>query len=139
MTSNLIVANKSNGNQFSVSVKGNVTIKNYKHSGALQPGEINTSVKNGQVVNYYCQTGDKKNTKQRALNLSSTKYDIFNKLRSLDGNPKDLTQKDLQMLKQNKKVQKELGIFTVKYDAEAKVTGIYTSANDQNPFIFDFD
>ncbi len=139
MTSNLTVANKSSGETFSVSVKGNVTIKNYKHDGSMKPGEIKTTVKNGKVTNLYCQEGDKKQTPQRALNLSNTKYNIFNKLKGLDGNPNDLTQKDLQLLKQNKSLQQKLGIFTVKHDAEAKVTGIYTSANDSNPFMFDFD
>ena len=139
MTANLTVANKSNGETFSVSIKGDLTIKNHKHNGELTPGEVRTTVKNGKVTNFYCQPGDKKNTPQRALNLSSTKYNIFNKLRTLDGNANDLSQKDLQLLKQNKALQKQLGIFAVRYDAEAKVTGIYTSANDSNPFMFDFD
>ena len=139
MTANLTVANKASGETFTVNVKGNVTIKNYKHNGKLQPGEVLTVVKDGEVRNYYCQKGDTINRAQRALNLSSHKYTIFEQLKALDGNPNDLTEKDLQKLKQDKSLQAKLNIFAVRHDPEAKVTGIYSSANDANPFMFDYE
>ena len=51
----------------------------------------------------------------------------------------DLTEKDLQKLKQDKSLQAKLNIFAVRHDPEAKVTGIYSSANDANPFMFDYE
>ena len=75
MTANLTVANKSNGETFSVSIKGDLTIKNHKHNGELKPGEVRTTVKNGKVTNFYCQPGDKKKYPSESIKP------FFNKIR----------------------------------------------------------
>lgn len=136
---NLTVANKAQGTTFNVKVDGNVTISNTKNKGQLQKNETRTTVKDGQVSNYY-QWGNAKNaTKESALNLSSSNFLIFDKLRKADKNDKNgekLTQSDLEALRKDKALQKELGI-TVKYDAQEKVYGLY--GKNGSTLYFDFD
>lgn len=135
---NLVVANKACPNtNFKVDVKNGSEIKNYKHAGLpAKAGEVETSAANNKTKTYYRQEGDKNITPQRELSLSSSKYGIFDKVRRLDGNPGDISAKDLQVLKKSPSIWKKYGISSVKYDANAKTTGVYTSQNDQNPFIF---
>lgn len=135
----LTVANKAQGTTFNVKIDGNVTIKNTKNNGAMKDNEVKTVVKDGHVTNYYKWSNTKTETKERALNLNASNYLIFDKLRKADKSDKKgekLTQSDLEALRKNKALQKELGV-TVKYDPEAKVYGLY--GNTGSTLYFDFD
>lgn len=130
MTVNLSVANKSNGNSFSVKVPEGIDIKNYKGSGKPQnAGDVESKAGKKTVTNLFMQNGDKNLSPQRSMNLSSQNYAIFDKLRGLDGDKKNLTEKDLAELRKNPSLWKKLGITDVKYDPNEKVTGVYTSKN----------
>ncbi len=135
----LTVANKAQGNTFKVKVDGNVTIRNTKGKGPMKNNEAKTVVKNGDVTNYYKWGNQKSATKESALNLNASNYLIFDKLRSADKSDKKgekLTQSDLEALRKNKALQKQLGV-TVKYDPDEKVYGLY-GANGSTLY-FDFD
>ncbi len=124
---NLTVANRTQGGTFNVYVSGNLTIKNYKGDRPLQTHEAKTVIKNGNPTNYYQWSNPKKPTKERALQLNSTNYTIFDAVRKSDkkdNKGEKLTQSDLDAFRNNKKLQKELGV-TVKYDPQEKVYGIY--------------
>ena len=128
----LKVANKAQpSNNFHVQVNGNVTIQNHKGNAPLKDQQARTTVKNGKVSNYYQWTGGKP-TKEAALNLNSTNYDIFNALRKADKKDKKgevFTRSDLQALK------KKLGV-TVRAD-ESK--GVYTLTKNGSTLYFNFD
>jgi hypothetical protein len=96
-----------------------------------------TTGKTGKTEEVPYQTVDKELGNQSALNLSSAKYNIFDKVRGLDKNPKDLSAKDLEVLRKSPTLWKQMGISAVKYDAKTKTTGIYTSAGDKHPFIIE--
>lgn len=135
----LTVANKAQGNTFKVKVDGNVTIRNTKGNGPMKNNEAKTVVQDGQVTNYYKWGNKDSATKERALNLNASNYLIFDKLRSADKADKKgekLTQSDLEALRKNKALQKELGV-TVKYDPDEKVYGLYGSSG--STLYFDFD
>ncbi len=137
---NLTVEMKSSDNtHFSVKVNGNVTISTTKNKGALQNNQTRTTVKNGQVETRYKWSNKDYATKERALNLNRSNYMIFDALRKADKTDKkgeQLTQSDLEALRKDKALQKELGV-TVKYDAKEKVYGLY--GNSGSTLYFDFD
>lgn len=134
----LKVANKAQpSNNFHVQVNGNVTIQNHKGNAPLKDQQARTTVKNGKVSNYYQWTGGKP-TKEAALNLNSTNYDIFNALRKADKKDKKgevFTRSDLQALKKDPALQKKLGV-TVRAD-ESK--GVYTLTKNGSTLYFNFD
>ena len=137
----LTVANRAQGNSFNITVQGNVTIRNFKgHENIENPHEAKTVVKNGKVDNYYLWGNQDKATSERVLNLSSNNFSIFDKLRKLDKETdkkgKVLSQSDLEILRNNSKLQEELGVI-VKYDAKEKVYGIYGGNNSK--LYFDFE
>lgn len=135
----LKVSNRAQGSSFQVKVEGNVTIKNFKGNRELKNNEAKTTVKNGKVSNSYKWSNTDHPTKESALNLNSTNYGIFDALRSADKSDKKgekLTQSDLEALRTNPKLQKELGV-QVKYDAKEKVYGIY--GENGSTLYFDFD
>lgn len=135
----LTVANKSQSTTFSVKVDGNVTISNTKNKGKLENNETKTTVKNGRVENYYKWPNSQNATKESALNLNSGNYNIFDNIRKADKNDKagkKFTRSDLEALRKDKNLQKELGV-TVRYDAKEQVYGIY-GANGSKLY-FDFD
>lgn len=125
--------------KFNVQVEGNVTISNTKNKGALQNHETRTTVKNGKVDTYYKWSNQKNATHENALNLNYANYTIFEALKKADKTDKKgekLTQSDLEALRKDKKLQKELGV-TVKYDANEKVYGLY--GKNGSTLYFDFD
>lgn len=137
--SDLTVANKAQGTTFKVKVEGNVTIRNTKNTGAMKDNEVRTVVDDGRVSNYYKWGNTKAPTKERALNLNSSNFLIFDGIRKADKNDKNgekLTQSDLEALRKNKALQKELGVI-VKYDPEEKVYGIYGKTG--TTLYFDFE
>lgn len=136
MGNDLTVANKAQPNQkFTVKLADNVTIRNYKGREKMQPNDVKTTYKDGQVSNYYQWGNTAAPTKEKSLNMSYNNFLIFDKLRKADGNAKNLSRKDLEALRNNKQLQKELGI-TVKYDANEKVYGIYGAGGSK--LYFDF-
>ena len=137
----LTVANKANDrSQFNVRVQGNVTIRNFKdHKDPTNANEVKTVVKNGEVHNYYKWENMNHATSERALNLSSNNYNIFAAISKADKSDKKgeiLSKSDLEALRKNPQLQKELGI-KVKYDPDEQVYGIY-GANGSTLY-FDFD
>lgn len=135
----LDVTNKAQPQEhFKVQVNGNVKIQNFKGNGSLQDHQFRTNVKNGQVSNWYQWSGGKP-TKESHLNLNATNYAIFDSIRKADKKDKNgavLTRSDLQALRNNKALQKKLGI-TVKSDESA---GVYTIIGPNNSTLyFDFD
>jgi len=135
----LNVANKYQQHNFHVQIDGNVTIKNFKGERALRDNEIKTVVKNGKISNFFKWTNKDHATLERALNLSTTNYTVFDKLRKADKSDKKgakLTRSDLEAFRKDKKLQQELGV-KVKYDAKEKVYGIYGA--DGSKLYFDFD
>ncbi len=135
----LTVANKAQGNTFNVKIDGNVTIRNYKGAGEMKNNDVKTLVQDGKVTNLYKWGNKNTPTKERALNLNSSNYLIFDALRKADKNDKKgekLTLSDLEALRTNKALQKELGV-TVKYDPDEKVYGLYGKTG--STLYFDFD
>lgn len=125
--------------KFTVKIDGNCTISNTKNKGNLNDHETRTTVKNGRVTTYYKWGNMPKATTERALNLNYANYVIFDGLRKADKNDKKgekLTQSDLEALRKNKALQKELGV-TVKYDSQEKVYGLYGATGTK--LYFDFD
>ncbi len=136
---NLTVANKAQGYTFNVKIEGNVTIRNFKGNREMQSNEMKTVVEDGRITNYYKWGNAKNPRKERALNLNSSNYDIFNALRKADKKDKNgeyLTISDLEALRTNKALQKQLGV-TVKYDPDEKVYGLYGETGSK--LYFDFD
>ena len=135
----LNVTNKAQPQEhFKVKVNGNVKIQNFKGDGTLKDHQIRTTVKNGAVSNWYQWTGGKA-TKESHLNLNATNYNIFNAITKADKKDKKgevLTRSDLQALKNDKQLQKKLGVV-VRSD-ESK--GVYTIQGPNNSMLyFDFD
>ena len=141
MGNNLTVVNKyQNDQKFTVKVEGNVRIKNFKGNRKMQNHETMTVAKNGQVSTYYKWSNAKEATKESALNLNATKFGIFNKLRKADKADKNgnkLTRSDLEALRKDKNLQKQMGI-TIKYDPQEKVYGIYNQ-KEKTTLYFDYD
>ena len=106
----------------------------------MQNHETMTVAKNGQVSTYYKWSNAKEATKESALNLNATNFGIFNKLRKADKADKNgnkLTRSDLEALRKDKNLQKQMGI-TIKYDPQEKVYGIYNQ-KEKTTLYFDYD
>ncbi len=140
MGDSLTVVNKYQNNQkFNVKIEGNVKIKNFKGNRKMQDHETMTVAKNGQVSTYYKWSNTKDATKESALNLNTTNFGIFDKLRKADKKDKNgdkLTRSDLDALYKDKNLQKQMGVV-VKYDAKEKVYGIYNQ-KEKTALYFDY-
>ena len=135
----LTIANKAQGNTFSVNVKENVVIRNYKPSEKMGDNCFKTTVKNGKVTNEYKWSNVNSPTKERAMNLGAENYSIMHALKKADKKDKDgniLSQSDLKALYNDKAMQKKLGV-QVKFDPKENVYGIYGSNGSR--LYFDFE
>lgn len=142
MGGELTVVNKAqpSTDNFKVRVDGNVKIQNFKGNRGLNEYETRTTVKNGQVTNWFRWGGAKAPTKERALNLGSSNFTLFDKLRKADAKDKKgtvLTRSDLEAVRKNKKLQQQLGLSAVRYDANEKVYCLV--GKDGNQLYFDYE
>lgn len=122
--------------KFNVNFNKNLTITNYKpaENRVPQKGDLTAklfgSEKDISVVN----SNGKIQRRLKTVDLSSSKYTVFQELVKLDGNGKDLTEKDL--LNAKKLIGKH-GVTAVRRDAEAGVTSIVMK--DGGILRFDFE
>lgn len=121
---------------FNVNVEGNFTISNTKNKNNLQSSEYRVDVKNGKpTINFGRNPGNP----EKELSVRSKNYELFNTLRKADKNDQKgekLTRSDLDALKNDKALQKKLGI-TVTYDPKEKVYEL--NGQDGRKIFFDFE
>ena len=138
MGGDLTVAQRSQSdNTFKVKVDQNVTIQNFKGNGKLNNLDSRAVVKNGKVNISFKWKNQPKATAERAMNLSSTEYNMFDTARKADQKDKKggyLTRSDLQALKNNKALQKKNGL-TVRADEKA---GAYTLVSNDGKSTLSF-
>ncbi len=142
MGGELTVVNKaqSRTDKFKVRVDGNVKIQNFKGNRGLNKYELRTTVKNGQVTNWFRWGNTKAPTKESALNLGSSNFTLFDKLRKADAKDRNgaaLTRSDLEAVRKDKKLQQKLGLSAVRYDANEKVYCFV--GKDGNQLYFDYE
>ena len=122
--------------KFNVNFNKNLTITNYKPSEgrAPQKGDLTAKFCSDKKDISIVSSDGKTLNRRRTVDLSSTKYTIFQELVKLDGNGKDLTEKDLF----NAKILiGKHGVTAVRRDAEAGVTSIVMK--DGGILRFDFE
>lgn len=138
MGGDLTVAQRTQpDNTFKVKVDENVTIQNFKGNGQLKNFDSRAVVKDGKINISFKWKNRPNATAERAMNLSSTEYNMFNAARSAAKNDKKgehLTRSDLQALKNNKALQKKYGI-TVRADEKA---GAYTLVSSDGKSTLNF-
>lgn len=122
--------------KFNVKVNRNLTVTNYKPAADRKPqsGDLTARFYDGQKDISIINSNGKQQSNLKTVDLSSTKYTIFQELVKLDGNGKDLTEKDL--LNAKKLIGKH-GVTAVRRDAEAGVTSIVMK--DGGILRFDFE
>ncbi len=119
---NLLVTNTGAYKNFNVQFYRNTEITNYHNRNMNEVGDFHTSVKNGKdgttIRNYSNGTSGVLGS----LDLNSKRYAIFDKLRKLDGNENDVSEKDLLSAKELIGTE---GVKNVKIDSGAGITTIY--------------
>ncbi len=139
---NFTVVNKAttgtaDGTQkFNVKINKNLTITNYKPAENRVPekGDLTAKFSGGKKDISVVNSNGIFQNQLKTVDLSSTKYTIFQELVKLDGNGTDLTEKDLQNAK---KLIGKHGVTAVRRDAEAGVTSIVMK--DGGILRFDFE
>ncbi len=106
---------------FSVKFSRNTEITNFHKREMGEVGDVKATIKGGQAKTQQVfpsgLSGD-----LATLDLGTKRYAIFDKLRTLDGNPNDVSDKDLLAAK---KLKGFAGVMDVKIDANAGITTIY--------------
>ena len=106
---------------FSVKFPRNTEITNFHKREMGEVGDVKATIKGGQAKTQ--QVFPSGLTSDLAtLDLAPTRYGIFDALRKLDGNPNDVSDKDLLAAK---KLKGFAGVKDVRIDANAGITNIY--------------
>ncbi len=123
-----------NPTKFTVKCEGNFTISNTKNKNNLDRQQYRVDVKNGNASVSFCRPaeswmkcGDKYERKEVSLGVRDRNYQVFDAIRQADKKDKGgkiLNRADLDALRNDKELQKKLGV-QVKYDPNEKVYGIY--------------
>lgn len=131
----LLVTSTNENQNFEVKFSRNVQITNFTQRNMGEVGDIKATVKNGnQGYAERIYGSGQRSDKLYSMDMNSKRYAIFDKLRKLDGNADDLTEKDLA--KADSLIGKN-GVKAVKRDANAGVTTIV--CDDGAVLRFDFE
>ena len=124
--------------KFDVEINKNLKITNYKpqEGRKAQAGDLEANFFNGGQDITVINSNGKAQRSLKSVDLSSSKYTIFQELVKLDGNDKNLTEQDLAKAK---KLIGKYGITNVRRDAEAGVTTIVMEGGGILRFDFETD